>query len=197
MKEAGSFMGDSHSFVRDISAATPFNRAFNSSYPLWDDTELCGAHTTHSGDTFTNELTAASIGPDSIWLMVNHFETSMLNQQGQYVRDTPKYIIAHPSKRKLVEVALESSLESGTMDNDKNVLKGRGLIPIYCRYLTTSTNWFIAGSKFKSDALWFTREGVTTAMEDDFDLMGSKIRTHQRYAYGIRDHSHIVGNQGA
>jgi hypothetical protein len=34
-------------------------------------------------------------------------------------------------------------------------------------------------------------------MEDDFDRMGVKFRSYQRFAVGVRDFLWIVGNPGA
>jgi hypothetical protein len=82
-------------------------------------------------------------------------------------------------------------------DNDKNTILDYNLKPIPCRFLTTTTHWFIAGSRFKNDFIFFEREGVKTAMEDDFDRMGTKIRSHQRFAVGVRDFLWIQGNPGA
>jgi len=140
LKEAGSAAGESMAYSKALIIASTFNRAFNSSYTLYDDVELCGTHTMKSGDSFVNELTAASITPDNIWLAVNHFETSLLSQSGLYLKDSPKYLMAHPSKKKEVIVALQSQLESGTADNDKNILKDYNIIPVFNRFLSTSTN---------------------------------------------------------
>jgi hypothetical protein len=197
MKEAGQSMGDSHSFIRDVASASVFNRAFNSSYTMYDGVELCGSHTMKDGTTLTNELTAASLTFDNVWLMINYFETSLISHAGLYLRDTPKYIIYHPSKEKEVSAILESTNEPGVADNDKNTLRSYNLKKIPCRFLSTSSNWFIAGSRFKSSWLWFNREGVSSAMEDDFDVMATKLRTHQRFAHGVKEFVYIVGNQGA
>jgi hypothetical protein len=92
---------------------------------------------------------------------------------------------------------LKSSLEPGTANNDKNTVQDYNLIPIPNRFLTTTTHWFIAGSRFKNDFCFFTREGVKTAMDDDFDRMGVKFRSYQRFAVGVRDFLWIIGNPGA
>lgn len=197
MKEAGAAMGESHSFIRDVAAAQTYNRAFNSSYPLYDGVELCGEHTMNDGTTFDNDLTAASITFDNVWLAVNHFETTLVNHNGLFLRDTPKFLIYHPSKEKEVRAILESQLEPDTADNNKNTLKSYSLKAVPCRHLTTSNNWFIAGSRWPSSVLWFDREKVSVAMEDDFDRMGTKIRSYQRFTLGPKEFVYIVGNPGA
>jgi len=197
MKQAGSAMGESHAFARDVANAALYNRAFNSSYTMYDGVELCGSHTMHDGTAYSNKLTAASISYDSLWLMLNHFETDLISHSGIYLRDKPKFLIYHPSKEKQVRAILESTLEPGTADNDKNTIKSYGLTPVPCRHLTTSTNWFVAGSRWPSSVWFFTSDSVKRATKDDFDRMGMKIRTHQRFAVGAKEFIYIVGNEGA
>ena len=197
LKEAGSAAGESHAFVRDQVVASVFNRAFNASYTMYDGVELCGTHTLNDGTSYDNDLTAASITFDNLWLMINHFETALYTQSGLYLKDKPEYLIYHPSKEKQVQAVLQSTLEPGTADNDKNTVRNYNLKPVSCRFLTTTTNWFIAGSRFKNDFLYFTREGLNVATEDDFDRMGTKVRSFERFAVGVRDFLYIVGNPGA
>ena len=196
-KDAGVSMGDSHAYIRDVHAAAPFNRAFQVAYPMFDAVELCGTHTMASGDSFNNELTTSSFTWDNIWSGINKFETSMLTQSGLFMKDTPKYVMYHPSKEKEWQAIKQSDLKPGTTDNTKNTLGSYNLVGISNRHLTTSTNWFILGSRFKDDYLWFDREKVQTATEDSFDLMATKLRTYQRFASGVKNFTHIFGNVGA
>jgi len=195
--EAGATAGESQAYIRDQVVAAIWNRAFNSSYPLYDGVELCGSHTMNDGTAYTNELTAASITYDNVWSAINHFETAPYSHAGLMLTDRPEYIMYHPSKEKEVQAILKSDLEPGTADNDKNTLMAYNLKPLPNRHLSTSTNWFIIGSKFKNDMLFFEREAVKTDTEDDFDRMGVKFRSYQRFAVGVRDFLWIVGNQGA
>lgn len=200
MREAGSLMGDSHQFIRDVAAAAWFNRATNSSYPLWDGTELASSsRTLKSGDTFDNLLASASISFDSVWLALTHYETNLLTQSGLYISDKPYALLYHPSKEKEVQAILKSNLEPGTADNDKNTIQAYGLKAIPSRFFTSTTAWAIVGERFKADNLWFDREkpNKMPAMEDSFDLMGTKLRTHQRFDTGLRDFTYCVYNAGA
>lgn len=198
MKELGSSAGESQQYVRNVSAAAAFNRAFSSSYTLWDGVELCGTHTLKDGTSFDNDLTPASLTFDNLWLAVNAFETTIQSHAGLYLVDKPKYLIYHPSKEKEVRALLKTTEgQPGTANNDYNSLRDYNLEPIPCRFLTTSTYWFVLGSKAKRDFIWLDREGVKTEMEDDFDLMASKVRSSQFYAVGVRDFNYAFGNPGA
>ena len=196
MAEAGKAAGESQSFIKDQAVAAILNGAFDST-TTYDSSYLCSTHTMKNGGSYDNALTAASITFDNVWAMINHFETAPVTHQGLYLTDVPKYLVYHPSKEKEVRAILRSNLEPGGADNDENTIKDYNLVPIPCRFLTTTTNWFIAGSRFKDDFCFFEREGLKTAMEDDFDRMGVKFRSHQRFAVGVRDFLWIVGNPGA
>ena len=198
MKEAGSNAGDSHSFARDVAAAAFLNNAFDSDYDMYDGVELCGTHYMQDGTTFNNELTASSLSWDNVWEGVSKFETSLVSHEGFYLNDTPKYLIYHPSKEKLVRKILRTDKgKPGTADNDKNTLRDYNLIPVQCRHLTTSTYWFLAGSRFPKNNLWFTRKKLTLAREKDFDRDGVKFKSTERWARGVRDYMYIFGNTGA
>jgi hypothetical protein len=198
MKSAGSSMGESHAFARDVANAAIYNRAFNSSYTGYDSVELCGTHTMHDGTSYVNKGTTASLSFDSLWLGLNHFETDLISHSGIYLRDKPKFLVYHPVKEKQVRAILTTSRgQPGTMNNDKNTVQDYNLIPVPCRHLTTSTNWFIAGSRWPDSVWYFTSDKVKTATKDDFDRMGMKLRTHQRFAVGFKDFMYIYGNVGA
>lgn len=197
MKEAGTMMGESMAYIKAQAIAAPLNRAFNSDYTMYDGVELCGTHTLKSGDSFDNALTAASLTFDNLWLAINHYETSLLQQSGLYLKDTPKYLIYHPSKEKEVQALLQSQLQPGTADNDKNTIRNYNLVPVSCRFLTTSTYWFLASERFKQDLLFWDREKPQTDTEEDFDRMGMKVRNFCRFAVGVRDFLRVVGNPGA
>lgn len=197
LKEAGEETGDGQRYIRDQAVAQTFNRAFNSNFTLYDDVELCGTHTMNDGTSLVNELSAASISFDNVWLMLDYFSTTMVSHDGMFLRDTPKYLLYHPVKEKLVKAVLQSELEPGTADNDKNTVKSFGLVPVPCRFLSTDTNWFIMGEKFPNDYCFYTREKPQTGVQDDFDRMGTKFRSHQRFALGVKEFVRIVGNAGA
>ena len=196
MGEAGTAAGESQSFIRDQAVAAILSGAFSST-TTYDGSYLCSTHTMKDGGSYDNALTAASITFDNVWAAVNHFLTTPVSHQGLYLQDKPEFMVYHPSKEKEVRAILDSQWKPGSADNDANTLQKYNLKPLPCRFLTTTTHWFITGSRFKKDFLFFEREAVKTAMEDDFDRMGVKFRSYQRFAVGVRDFLWIVGNPGA
>ena len=199
LKEAGKCAGDSHSFAKDIAAASFLNNAFTAgTSAMYDGVALCGSHTMNDGTAFTNKLTTSSLTWDNLWEAVNKFETSLVAHSGIYLRDTPKFLAYHPSKEKEVRAILRTTEgQPGTADNDKNTIRDYNLVPVPCRHLSTSANWFLMGSRFPASNCWFTREGLSNKTEDDFDRMAVKFRSYQRWARGVKEFTYIFGNEGA
>lgn len=208
LSEAGEMMGESHSFVVDAVVAETFNRAFDPLFPVYDGVELCGTHTLFSGDIYDNALPPASLTFDSIWDAIIHYETTLLSQSGIFIHDRPEWLMYHPSKQKQVEAIFESPGQPVdpdiigvgpvvNVDNENaNTLKKYSLRLIPNRHLTNTEAWFVGGSKFKNDHCFFWRDRPQVDMEDDFDRMGVKVRSFQRFANGVREFKFIVGNPG-
>lgn len=198
VKEAGQAIGEGQAYMVEYTVATVLNRAFNSSYTLWDGSELCASsHTTFSGDSVDNDLTAASLDFDTLWSAISHFETTLVTQDGLPITDKPKFLIYHPSQEKdVIKLLKTSSGQPDTPDHSVNSLTLYGLIPVSCRHLT-STYWFVAGSKFPKDFIFYWRIRKEVKQEGDFDRDAIKIKSRQRYSVGLRDWTYIVGNPGA
>ena len=196
MREAGTFMGDSQSYIQDAAAAYPFNNAF-SAYTMYDSVALCGTHTLKSGDSFNNVLTTSSLTYDNLWAGIVKFETTMFTQSGLYLHDTPKFLLYHPAKEKQVRAILKSSQIPGSADNDKNTIADYNLVPVPCRFLSTSTYWFLLGSKFPSTYYWFTRKRPEVEWDKDFVRGAVMCKSTQRFARGLKEFTYIFGNAGS
>ena len=197
IKEAGEAIGQGQAYIVEYTVATVLNRAFNASYTLWDSAALCATHTMFDGSSWSNSLTAASLYFDTLWSAISHYETTLTTQDGLPITDKPKFLIYHPSQEKNVVKLLKSTAgepDSGG-DNNVNSLLLYGLVPISCRHLT-STYWFVAGTKFQKDFVFYWRIRKEVKQEGDFDRDAIKIRSRQRYSVGLRDFTYIVGNAG-
>lgn len=194
----GEMIAEGHAYIVDYTVAQLFNRAFNVLFPLYDAVQLCGTHTLQkSGATVSNALAAASIDFDTLWLAINYFEYSMFTHENLPMTAVPKYLLFHPSQSKNVRKILETDRgEPDTADNNKNTLTSYGIIPIPCRFLT-STYWFLASEKFPADAIFYYRVRGETKEDADFDRDAIKLKTRQRFSAKFRDWPHIVGNPGA
>ena len=153
MKEAGSSAGESQSYIRAESLASVFNNAFTAgAYVGYDGSALCSTHTMKDGGSYDNALTAASLTFDNLWLAINHFETAPVSHSGLYLKDKVKYLLYHPSKEKEVRSLLRTTEgQPGTANNNYNSLRDYKLEAVPCRFLSSTTAWFILGSKAKKD----------------------------------------------
>ncbi len=201
LQEAGSQLGHSHSYIRDLWAAYPFIRAFNSSYTMFDGVELCGTHTNEHGDTIDNDQASASIDWQAIWDHILYFEYGMVDEAGLPYWDDPDAIIFHPSKLQDVRKALEAVWEPDTGARNPQTLSKYNLRAIPCRLLTATSSvypWFITGKKFKQDLIFWDRVSPTVEQSDQaaFDTYGIKFRSRQRISTGPKHYIHINGNPG-
>lgn len=196
----GKKIGEGHAYIKDYTVAQLFNNAFTSStaYNLYDSAQLCTSHTLQkSGGTVNNALTAASLNFTNLWLAINFFEYSMYTHEGLPTSDTPKYLLYHPSQHKTVKKILETDRgEPDTANNNKNTLTDYGITPIPCRFLT-STYWFLAGSQFPEDLVFYNRIAKEVKEDADFDRDAVKIKSRERFSVKFKDWMHIVGNPGA
>jgi len=196
----GTMIGEGHSYIRDYTVANLFVNAFSggTSYYLYDSAYLCAAHTLQkSGGSVTNYLTAASLSFDNLWLAINFTAYSMFTHEGLPLTDAPKWLLYHPSQNKAVRKILETDRgEPDTADNNKNTLTSYNIIPVPCRFFTT-THWFLATTRFKEDLVFYDRISKEVKEDADFDRDAIKIRSRVRFSVKFKDWMHIVGNAGA
>ena len=195
MAKAGKQMGNAHSYLKDVVIANIFNNATTAT--VYDSVALCGTHTTRSGDSVDNALAAASLSFDNLWSQIDYFSTALVNHSGMKFTSKPKYLVLNPIQAKTVEKILETDREPDQGDWNKNTLLKRGIQPLYCPHLTSTTEYFLVGENFADDLWVFTVEEPQFDMEDDFDRMGTKYRSYQIFGAGVKDYFEIVENPGA
>jgi len=191
-------VGRAQRYVQDLCASSVYENAFSSSFAGWDDIELCGAHTTTSGQSIDNDLGPSSLAHDSLWDMRKYFSYQIYDEQGLLMPmpDAEIYLVTHPANADTVEEILKSSGKVGTADNDINTLKGF-VTPVYNPHLTSTTAYFLQAKQQADHLRFMQRKEVSTKWKDAFENIGRKCRTHQRFGYGFTDYRFIVGNPGA
>lgn len=197
--QVGEMVGEGLNYLVDYTVAQHFNRAFNSSYALYDSVELCGTHTLQktAATTVSNEMTAASITFDTLWLAINFYEYQLYTHENLPMTSSAKYLLYHPSQEKVVSKILDSTgMEPDTTDNNKDTLKKYGITPIPCKFLT-STYWFVLSDKVMEDFLFYWRVKQETKEDADFDRDAAKIKSRIRFSSGPADWFSVLGNLGA
>jgi len=200
----GEALSESMSYVKDSYVARIFNRAFvYTNQYMFDSstTALCDTHTLASGDSLTNEFPSATLTYDNFWSLVQYFTSTVVNQNNLPYTDSPKYFLYHPVQENIVEKIRRSPMEPDTTDNNKNVLDKymSGITFIPCRLLTTNTNYFLLGSKMKQHLIfrWVKDWKPQTKVDKDFDRLGTKILTFQKFLAGVDNYIPIIGCIGA
>lgn len=190
------YLGHSARQTQETIAANVLNRAFNSSYLGGDGKELCATdHPLQGGGTYRNELaTPADLSHAAI-------EQALIDI-GKFTDDRGLKIavkavsLIHPTELQFeADRILNSSLQSGTANNDKNTLSGK-LTPKMNHYLTDPDAWFIKTNVMDGMKRFVTEALKAPTSENDFDTYNAKFKTMFAEAYGWTDPRCIYGSPG-
>jgi phage major head subunit gpT-like protein len=197
--KAGKDMGRKQGYLRDTLVANFF--ASIASTTCYDGSYYAATHTMKDGTSVDNDLTAASLSFDNLWSSWNYFYNSMYDHTGTRIIATPKWLITHPQNRKTVEKIFGSDREpdSGADNiNNANTLKNKGIVPVYCPFLTSTTQYVMLAEEFADDFIMWEVVSPRFDTEDDFDLHGTKIRSWQMISTPkAKDFLNLVNNPGA
>lgn len=190
------YLGYSSRQTQETIAANVLNRAFNSSYTGGDGKELCATdHPLQGGGTLRNELaTPADLSHAAVeqaLIDIGRF----VDDRGLKIKVKAKSLI-HPIDLQFeAERIFGSSLESGTANNDINVLKGK-LKPVANHFLTDPDAWFIKTDVQDGLKRFVTEKVKAPVSENDFDTYNLKYKTMFAEAYGWTDFRDLFGSPG-
>ena len=91
---------------------------------------------------------------------------------------------------------LNSTLRTGTSDNDINAIKNTGVLPqgyTVNHYLTDPDAFFIK-TDVPNGLKHFNRSPIKTSMEGDFDTGNVRYKARERYVFGFSDPRGIFGS---
>lgn len=185
--------------TKEIVHATQFNRGFDATRPMGDGVAmLSAAHPTLAG-TASNQLTvAADLSEASLeqaLIDIRNFR----NSRGLKIAVQGEKLIVPVALQFIAERIIKTNLRVGTDLNDLNAIKSMGLINrgiMVWDYLDDPDAWFM-----KTDCAeglkCFTRRAIEFKQDNDFDTENAKMKTTERYSFGISDWRHIFGSEGA
>lgn len=183
--------------TKEIVAALVLDRAFNSSYTGGDGKELCATdHATLNG-TQQNELTTAAdfseAALEDMLILIGQGK----NTKGLQIALRPQKLIIPINLMFDADRVLNSTLRSGTADNDTNAVRGK--IPggaVVNHYVEDTDAWFI-----KTDApngmTHFQRKALAFTQDSDFDTANKKHKAMERYTFKWSDFRGLYGSPGA
>lgn len=177
-----------------------FNNGFDSE-TSWDGEYVFDTdHTTlKSGDTISNDITAASLSETSLQAMFEYFD-ELVDEAGNPLDIRPNTLLV-PNELKYTAHKLMKNVGAiGTANNDLNIVNpGNGLVDQYnihvSRYLTSSTAYFMLSPEHQFYFMWKDRPELSSA--DDFYTGNALFKVWERFAAFVMDYKGAVGNAGA
>lgn len=180
----------------ETSAASVFNNAFGTTNTGFDSLQLVStAHTRMDGGSnianrpSTDEALSLSALHSSIIRI-----KKLVNDRGRPRVHTPKTLLIPSDLIIVAAELLDSEKKPGTANNDNNVIRKYGLVPLEWEHLTSTTAWFVVCDKHDVNFLW--RKKPATGMEVDFDTDTIKRKLRQHYAYGFGEWRGVDGSDG-
>ena len=203
-KELGFGIGQGQEYVRGYAASLIFSRAFDSAtQPMWDTTSagaavpLCGTHTLQvSGGSLVNAFTAKSLNWANLWDVCMYFQQTLVDHAGLPLTDDPKTIVAHTSKIPNIMRALQDTWQPDTGNRNTQTLTEKFKLDfVTCRTLASQSYWFVLGSKFQADNIFYTRVSPTVDQETmkGQGRYGIMFTSRQRFSCGPRNFPYIAG----
>jgi len=188
-------------YTKQVKAAFPLNNGFTGGSFLTGDgvTMLNASHTRIDGGTNSNVLAVASDMNETSLEQAVIDIAAFRDQRGLLIAARPRKLIIAPNNQFVATRVLESQLRAGTADNDVNAIRTNGAIPEGWRinHFTTDTDAWYLITDVPNGMKHFTRTGLTTSMDGDFDTGNVRYKARERYSYGCSDPLGIFGSPGA
>ena len=196
-------------YTKQVKAVFPLNNGFTNAYQSGDGRNLFtnvsdgvtggAGHTRVDGGTNSNRPAVDSDMNETSLEQAVIDIAAFRDQRGLLIAARPRKLIIAPNNQFVATRVLESQLRAGTADNDVNAMRTNGSIPEGWRinHFTTDTDaWFII-TDVPDGMKHFTRTGLTTSMDGDFDTGNVRYKARERYSYGVSDPLGIYGSPGA
>lgn len=179
--------------------ANVYNRAFNSAYTGGDGVSMINvAHPNTSGGTWSNkptvdtDLSEVALEDAAIAIM------GFTNDRGLLINVMPKSLLIPRQESFNAARILKSLNQSGTANNDLNILRATNTIPdgaIMNHYFSDPNAWFVRTNV--PGLVYQEREAISFTQDNDFDTDNHKYKGYERYTAGWYDPRAIYGSAGA
>jgi hypothetical protein len=189
--------------TKEVKGADVLNNAFNTSFAGGDGQPLIAtAHPLAGGGTLANRATTmADLNETSLEDALIDIST-FTDDRGLTISVQATKLVVPPQLVFVADRILNSTLRSGTADNDINAIRNTGVLPqgyTVNHYLSDPDAFFLltsvtdAGEGLKM----FQRTAMETSMEPDFSTDNIRYKARERYSFGFSDWRGIYGSQGA
>jgi len=184
-------------YTTEFHSANILNNAFDLSYTSYGDAKpLCStSHGRADGGTAQSNASAAGVTLTEPSLETGRLALEKaLNDKGEIVNFMADSLVLPIDLRKTAQILTDSTLRSGTANNDVNVYEGVFKI-IPWRYITSTTAWFLLD---KSNHLlnWFWRVRPEFKSDYAFDSDAALYKVRVRFSVGWSDWRGVWGSAG-
>lgn len=188
-------------FTKEVNFANVFNNGFSSETSA-DGSAIFASHTLYAATAISNNA-ASDLGVSAAQTMFNHFAT-LTDDQGLRVSIKPKYIVAHPNMRWVIEEVFKSQLKPYTTDNETNALKSAygdyGMEMILWPELTDTDAWFVVADPDDVNGLGlraYERKGFEVSTDFKPENLTMLSVGRGRWSRGCVDWRQVYGSTGA
>jgi hypothetical protein len=189
--------------TKEVKGANVLNNAFSTSFTGGDGQPLIAtAHPLAGGGTAANRATSmADLNETSLEDALIDIST-FTDDRGLTISVNASKLVVPPQLVFIADRILNSSLRTGTADNDINAIKNTGVLPggyTVNHYLTDPDAFFLLTSVTdQGEGLkMFQRTGMETNMEPDFSTGNIRYKARERYSFGFSNWRGVYGSQGA
>jgi len=189
-------------YTKQTKAAAVLNNGFtnSSAYYGGDGVPLFStSHPTVGGGVNSNTpSTQVDLNETSLEASVIQI-AAWTDERGLLIAAKPRKLIVPPALQFVATRLLETSLRTGTADNDINALMNNGSIPggyTVNNYLTDTNAWFIC-TDVPNGLKHFVRTPLNTSMDGDFDTGNVRYKSRERYSFGWSDPLGMFGSSGS
>lgn len=157
------------------------------------------SHPRSDGGTAISNTTTADLAEDALEA-AEVAMTSTKDDKGQMMLISPDTLIIPPALEKEAKILLQSTLRTGTANNDINYFNGKYKIIVWPFIGTGNANgsdtaWYLIDSKYHQ-LNWFWRMKPELENETDFDTKSIKYSIVERHACGFSGWRGTYGSKG-
>lgn len=181
-------------------AAFLYNNAFSSTYYEMGDGQplLSAGHTQATGGTFSNVLSpAADLSEAALEDMCIQI-MGTTTDRGLLINIMPRSLLVSRQEWFNANRILKSVLQSGTANNDINVLAATNAFPEGIKlnhYFSSPHAWFVR-TNCPNGMQMFWRNQPDLAQDNDFDTKNAKALAYMRFSVGGTDPRGLFGANG-
>jgi len=185
--------------TKQVKAVAPLNNGFTTFNSGDGVTLFSTSHPQVSGGTNANR---PAVGAD---LNETSLEDAIIaisrytDERGLLIAARPRRLIVPSQLMFVAERLLETTLRTGTADNDVNAIRNMGAIPegYSVNHFLTDTNAFFLITDVPNGMKHFVRTAMETSMDGDFDTGNVRYKARERYSFGVSDPLGIYGSPGS